>query len=103
VDGRSLFLDDRQIARYCRQKAYQHRLIVYVEAGWHPLCFFLCALPPNFSSSRWGSLLAAQPQRKKTMEVSLTETAGFIGPGAAAADPGSTLRDRLQVIERRDW
>jgi two-component system, cell cycle sensor histidine kinase and response regulator CckA len=37
------------------------------------------------------------------MEVSLTETAGFIGPGAAAADPGSTLRDRLQVIERRDW
>lgn len=37
------------------------------------------------------------------MEVSLTETAGFIGPGVAAADPGSTLRDRLQVIERRDW
>jgi two-component system, cell cycle sensor histidine kinase and response regulator CckA len=65
--------------------------------------FSLCP-PPNFSSSRRGSLLAAQPQRKKTMEVSLTETAGFIGPGAAAAaDPGSTLRDRLQVIERRDW
>jgi two-component system cell cycle sensor histidine kinase/response regulator CckA len=41
--------------------------------------------------------------RKKTMEVSLTETAGFIGPGVAAADPGSSLRDRLQVIERRDW
>jgi len=37
------------------------------------------------------------------MEVSLTETAGFIGPGVAAADPGSSLRDRLQVIERRDW
>jgi two-component system, cell cycle sensor histidine kinase and response regulator CckA len=37
------------------------------------------------------------------MEVSLTETPGFIGPGVAAADPGSTLRDRLQVIERRDW
>ena len=37
------------------------------------------------------------------MEVSLTETAGFIGPGVAAADPGSTLRERLQVIERRDW
>ena len=37
------------------------------------------------------------------MEVSLTETAAFVAPGVAAADPGSTLRDRLQVIERRDW
>jgi PAS domain S-box-containing protein len=37
------------------------------------------------------------------MEVSLTETATLIDPGVAAANPGSTLRDRLQVIERRDW
>ena len=37
------------------------------------------------------------------MEVSLTETAALIAPGVAAADAGSTLRDHLQVIERRDW
>ena len=37
------------------------------------------------------------------MEVPLTETAAFISPGVAAVDPGATLRDHLQVIERRDW
>jgi two-component system, cell cycle sensor histidine kinase and response regulator CckA len=37
------------------------------------------------------------------MGISLVETAGSIGPEMETMDRGSTLRDRMRVIERRDW